>query len=47
VRAFAVRIKRPNDVAVQGSQHPDARMHQEVAAFSGHEEHLNGCLPFV
>jgi hypothetical protein len=30
---FAIGIERPLDVAVRHHQHPDARMHQEVAAF--------------
>ena len=35
---FAIGIERPLDVAVQRHQHPDARMHQEVAAFGGADQ---------
>ena len=47
MRIFAVWIKRPNDVAVQCSQHSDARVHDEVAAFSGTDQTTNRGLPFL
>ena len=43
---LAIRIERPNDVAVQRPQHPDTRMHQWPAAFSGHQKHTDSGLPF-
>jgi hypothetical protein len=39
--------KRPFDMAVQRSQHPDASMHHEVATFGGADKATDGGLPFL
>jgi len=44
---FARRVKRPLDVSVQCPQHPDARMHQEVATFRGADQTSDCGLPFL
>jgi hypothetical protein len=43
---FATGIKHPRDVSVQRPQHPDPRMHQEVATLSGEDQDLCHRLPF-
>jgi len=36
----------PDVAAVQCAQHPDPRVHQEVPAFRGTDQAVNGDLPF-
>ena len=35
------------DVPVQGLHEPDPSMHQRAATFGRHDQHLDGCLPFL
>jgi hypothetical protein len=42
----AVWIERANDVTVQCSQHSNLAMHQEVPAFRGADQAVDGGLPF-
>ena len=40
-------IKRSFGVSVQSAQHPDARVHHEIAAFRGANQATDGGLPFL
>jgi hypothetical protein len=40
-------VKRSFDVAVQSAQHPDARVHHEVPAFSSTDQATGRGLPFL
>ena len=46
MRVFAMRIKLPDGVPVQGLHHAYAGVHQEVAAFGGADQAGGRCLPF-
>jgi len=46
MRILPIRIEHPLDVAVQGSQHADARVHQEIAALGGTDQTAGRGLPF-
>jgi hypothetical protein len=43
---FAGRFEHPLDMPVQGPQHADPRMHQEVAAFGHTDQTTDRGLPF-
>jgi hypothetical protein len=45
---FAIRIKHPLDVTVQGPHDADARHHRRAAvAFGDQDQDFNGSLPFL
>jgi hypothetical protein len=46
MRIFARRSEHQLNMPIERPHHADARMHQKVAAFRGHEKRLDGCLPF-
>jgi hypothetical protein len=45
-RLLARRVEHPLNTPMEGSQHPDARMHQEVTAFGGADQTPDSGLPF-
>jgi hypothetical protein len=47
MRVFVRSIERPFDVPVQSAQHPDARVHQEIAALGGTDQAAGRGLPFL